>query len=267
MSQIIKTGTKLSIEDANNLVLENQGWAESIAKSVARAWGLDWRLDGLDGAAMEALIFCARRFEPERGVPFKGYARKRIHESASEQARKSKGWQKGILGGSKDDNRARDISTELLNVYPELRLGELPMDNWDSSEGNVRAAIRQLLIGASLIATRHSIHSALPDELVDIKRVIEALSELEPVHQLLLFRVYWEGLSLRSLAAEWDTDGLNVIREHKTVVDYLHKQLSLGKQFLQRPKVRPGLKEKSNQLKKESTEGPFTQLLNGDLRS
>jgi len=66
---------RLSQEEANNLVVEHHGWAESIARSVARAWNLDWRLDGLDGAAMEALIFCSRRFDPGRGIPFKGYAR------------------------------------------------------------------------------------------------------------------------------------------------------------------------------------------------
>jgi hypothetical protein len=41
----------LSEEDANALVIEHQGWAESIARAVARGWNMDWRLDGLDGAA------------------------------------------------------------------------------------------------------------------------------------------------------------------------------------------------------------------------
>ncbi|MCB0333257.1 MAG: hypothetical protein KDD55_07135, partial [Bdellovibrionales bacterium] len=62
----------LSLDEANELVLEHRGWAESIARSVARAWNLDWQMDGLDGAAMEALIFCSRRYSPDRGVPFRG---------------------------------------------------------------------------------------------------------------------------------------------------------------------------------------------------
>ena len=41
------------------MLQDHYGWAESIARAVARAWNLDWRLDGLDGAAMEALIFCS----------------------------------------------------------------------------------------------------------------------------------------------------------------------------------------------------------------
>src|SRR5262245_28432393 len=97
----------LSIEEADQLVLEHQGWAESIARSVARAWNMDWRLDGLDGAAMEALIFCARRFDPARGVPFRGYARKRIHEASTDAARKSRGWRKGLGTTSKSEQQAR----------------------------------------------------------------------------------------------------------------------------------------------------------------
>ena len=51
-----------SDELVNRLVQEHMGWATSIAKAVARAWNMDWQLDGLDGGAYEALLFCARRF-------------------------------------------------------------------------------------------------------------------------------------------------------------------------------------------------------------
>src|SRR5262245_11688360 len=115
----------LSLEEANSLVVEHQGWAESIARSVARAWNMDWRLDGLDGAALEALIFCARRFEPARGVPFKGYARKRIHEASTEAARKCRTWKKSLTSSTQDD-ASREISLELLQIFPGLRSGRLP---------------------------------------------------------------------------------------------------------------------------------------------
>ena len=81
------------------LVEENAGWAASIARSVARAWNMDWQLDGLDGGAYEGLLFCARRYDPTLGVPFRAYARRRIHEASTEEARKSKNWKKGV--GSK----------------------------------------------------------------------------------------------------------------------------------------------------------------------
>ncbi len=256
----------LSVDEANALVVEHQGWAESIARSVARAWNLDWRLDGLDGAAMEALIFCSRRFKASFGVPFKGYARKRVHEASTEAAKKSRGWRKQSPQ-AKQEQQSREISAQLISVYPELREGQLPggFDEDHSSSGDSggdqRGAIRQLLIGASLLAAKQISDSPAPDEMLDYKRMVTALMALEPVHQLLLWKVYWEGLSLRTVAADWDTDGLNVIREHKAIVEYLYKHLSLGKQFLTTPKVRPGLKEKASEMKKHGETGPFSEIV------
>lgn len=263
--ETLEDGT-ISVEEANQMVIEHQGWAESIARSVARAWGMDWRLDGLDGAAMEALIFCSRRYKPGMGVPFRGYARKRIHEASTDAAKKSRGWRRG---GTKSETRAREVSAQLFNIFPELREGSLPLVEGDSSDGgggdesNTRGAIRQLLVGATLIATRHGLDGAQPDEMLDYKRMVMVLGELEPVHQVLMWKIYWEGLSLRTLASEWDTDGLNVIREHKALIEYLYKNLSLGKQFLNKPKVRPGLREIALRLKRDGEPGQFTNLMRG----
>jgi DNA-directed RNA polymerase specialized sigma subunit len=249
---------KLSIDDANELVLEHQGWAESIARSVARAWNMDWQLDGLDGAAMEALIFCARRYQPNRGVPFKGYARRRIHEASTEAARKSKGWQRSLAAMDSAERRARDISADLFQVFPELRSGELPSSGDD--QGDMRGAVRQLLVGAALLSARESEEQATPEELMDYKRMIKIVSTMEEVHQLLVWKVYWEGISLRKVATEWETDGLNVIREHKVILLYLHKSLAVGRGVLTRPKIRPGLRPVASALKKKGVKSPFGKL-------
>ena len=252
-------GKTLSQEEANALVIEHQGWAESIARAVARAWNMDWKMDGLDGAAMEALIFCSRRFDPARGIPFKGYARKRIHEASTEQARKSKGWRKGM--GSNIDERARELSGELLNVFPNLREGNLNYaDDGRGDDGEIRSAVRELLVGASVLALRQCSDSPLPDDLVDYKRVVGLMAKLEPVHQLLMYKVYWDGLSLRTVASEWDTDGLNVMREHKVLLAYLGKSINTARSS-NTPKVRPGLKSMALKLKKEGTSGPFTDVI------
>lgn len=250
----------LSIEEANKLVMEHQGWGESIARSVARAWNLDWQLDGLDGAAMEALIFCSRRFKASLGVPFRGYARKRIHEASTEAAKKSRGWRKA-KPTNPGEQRSREISAELLQIFPELREGQLPQTDHDEGGGDQRHAVRQLLIGASIVASKQISDSPAPDEMLDYKRMVTILKNLEPVHQLLMWKVYWDGLSLRNVAAEWKTDGLNVIREHKAIVEYLYKELALGKDFLSIPKVRPGLKDKAIEMKKRNDKGPFTEII------
>ena len=249
---------KLTEEEANVVILEFRGWAESIARSVARAWNMDWQLDGLDGAAMEALIFCARRFQPDRGVPFKGYARKRIHEASSEAARKSRGWKRGIGTSSKAEQASREISAELFHVFPELREGQMPL-NEDGSE-DMRSSVRQLLVGASIVAAKQGLTEVLPDELLDYKRMITEIASLEPIHQLILWKTYWEGSSMRTVATEWETDELNVIREHKVLLAYLQKSLSKAKDN-KVPKVRPGLKDISIRLKSENIDGPFTKFL------
>jgi DNA-directed RNA polymerase specialized sigma subunit len=249
----------LSLEDANALVLEHQGWAESIARSVARAWNLDWRLDGLDGAAMEALIFCARRFQPARGVPFRGYARKRIHEASTDAAKKSRGWRRST--GSKTEHQAREISAELLNVFPELRSGQLPYGEISGDElEDTRGALRNLLVGASIVAAKQGIATALPDEMMDYKKMIRLIAELEPVHQTLLWEVYWEGNSMRTVAANWDVDELSVIREHKTLLAHLQKGFSKSASP-PKLKVRPALRSVDGRLKSKHEQAPFTQFV------
>lgn len=249
----------LPVEEADQLALEHQGWAESIARSVARAWNMDWRLDGLDGAAMEALLFCARRFDPSRGIPFRGYARKRIHEASTDAARKSRGWKRGLQNPSSEEHRARELSNELFNVFPELRSGELPMVEEGSDSGEVRGAIRQLLVGASIIAAKQSA-IAQPDDLVDYKRLVELMATLDPVHQILMWRVYWEGESMRTVASEWGIDELNVIREHKVLLGFLMKGIQSGKPS-PAPKVRPGLRQTAAKLKKDKLMGNFSELV------
>lgn len=252
----------LSREDADKLVLEHQDWCEKIARAVARAWNLDWRMDGLDGAALEALIFCARRYQPARGIPFKGYARKRIHEAATEAARNSKGWNRGSGTQARSERLARAVSAELFDVFPELRAGQMPGmgDSTDKGPSGARLAIQQLLVGASVIAAKQGLAAAQPDEMMDFKKMLMLMVDLEPVHQMLMWLLYWEGYSLRGIADHWETDELNVIREHKVLLDYLLKAMTKGK-APDPPRVRPGLKDIANKINQDGHAGRFTELL------
>ncbi len=256
----LSASTRPSIEAANALAIEHSGWAQSIARSVARGWDLDWENDGLDGAAMEALLYCSRRFDETRGVPFRGYARRRIHEAATEQARRSKGWRKGGASTTTIDDQARELSHELLAIFPEIRTGEIVSEDFDSPEGATRASIRELLMGAALLATKDSPETLTLEDSVDLKRLIRAISGLEPVHQIILWKVYWEGLSLRGLAEEWDVDGLSIIREHKMILEHLCRTVQAGKQPLARPKIRPGLRTLSEGVKVKGFSSPFSSL-------
>jgi DNA-directed RNA polymerase specialized sigma subunit len=255
----IEQGYFLTEEEANLLVIEHQGWAESVARAVARAWSLDWRLDGLDGAALEALIFCSRRFNPRRGVPFRGYSRRRIHEAATEAARRSRGWRRGFIGG---DNNIRELSSELLHIFPELREGRLPTVEVSAAvyKGDRRSSIRQILVGAALLSA-HQLTSIDADEAVDFKSAVSLMATLDPVHQMLLYAIYWEGKSLRRLASEWEIEGLTVIREHRVILDFLGKRISGVKGRIQSPKVRPGLRDVAKRFLPVGSAGPFADLV------
>jgi hypothetical protein len=209
---------------------------------------------------MEAILFCSRRYDPERGIPFKGYARKRIHEASSDAARKSKGWHKAG-SSSKAQQNAREVAVDLIDIFPELRSGHLP----SSGEGDddTRSGIRQLLVGATMLSARQGIEGADPDDVLDIKKTVRLMATLEAIHQIILWRIYWETESMRSIASSWETDELNVIREHKALLAFLHSSIARGKTT--KPlRVRPGLKEISMKLKKKDPKGPFLKMLSGE---
>jgi len=245
----------------SKLVDDHMGWATSIAKSVARSWNMDWQLDGLDGGAYEGLLFCAKRFDPSRGVPFRGYARRRIHEGCTEEARKSKAWQRGTGSDAPGEQEAREVSAKLFDVFPELRTGILPGTDADGSIPSIRSSIRTLLAGASLIAAFQESGSENPEIALEYKELVGVLSALDAVHQEILWAVYYRDQSMRGLADEWSVDDLSVIREHKEILAYLCSHLEHSSGPLPKPpKVRRGLRTVAQRVKKEQSIGPFSRL-------
>lgn len=243
------------------IIEDNLGWATSIAKSVARSWNMDWQLDGLDGGAYEGLLFCARRYDPERGVPFRAYARKRIHEAATQEARKSKSWQQGVGANTQAEQEAREISAKLFEIFPELREGMLPIEG-EPTEETMRSSVRHLLTGASLIAAFKEAGIHNQEAAVEYKEMLTVMAKLDPVHQAIIWAVYWQGQSMRSLAEEWGLDDLSVIREHKEILEHLCETIEAGSKKTHKPlKVRRGLKNLSLELKKKKDLGAFVQFL------
>lgn len=256
-----------SDELVNQLVQDHLGWATSIAKSVARAWNLDWQIDGLDGGAYEGLLFCARRYDPSMGVPFRGYARRRIHEACTEEARKSKSWQQSTGGEDTEaELEARELSAKIFDIFPELREGFLPSSkNASDEESGMKNSIKQLLTGASLIASFQDSASENQENLIDQKRVVEIIAELEPVHQDIIWAIYYQGQSMRALAEAWGLDDLAIIREHKEIISHLSERFSenRNKPSSSSLKVRRGLRTKALDLKKKKESGSFSKMLSG----
>lgn len=258
-----------SKELIDEIVQDHMGWAVSIAKNVARAWGLDWQIDGLDGGAYEALVFCAGRFDPAVGVPFRGYARRRIHESCTEEAKKSKAWAQSTGEcDSEVDAEARELSAKIFDLFPELRDGFLPAgaQQGGDEDSGMKGSIKQLITGASLISAFNESTTENQENLVDHKRLVELLSTLEPVHQEILWSIYYQGLSMRAVADLWGLDDLAVIREHKEIIDFLSKKMGdIKDPSIGELKVRRGLRTKSIDMKKKKAKGTFSEMLTGAL--
>lgn len=259
-AEIYKQFKAGSEELVARLVEDHLGWSSSIARSVARAWNMDWQLDGLDGGAYEALLFCARRYDPAMNVPFRAYARRRIHESSTEEARKSKSWQRGTGSGSEEQIAAREISAKLFDVFPELREGHLPFADGEGEEG-LRGSIRQLLASASMLATLPEGGNVTPETVAQYRQILTVVAELESVHQQIVWAVYWNGQSMRNLAEEWKIDELAVIREHKEILGYVSSRLSAPKgRLIRKLKVRPGLRAVQMELRKKPDAAPFARF-------
>lgn len=251
-----------SEELVNQLVQDHMGWATSIAKSVARAWNMDWQLDGLDGGAFEALLFCARRFDPARGVPFRGYARRRIHEASTQEARNSKTWQRGTGAKDEVEREARELSSKLFDLFPELREGLLPAGGDEETVGTMRSSIRQLLAGASMVAAFSNAGTDNPEIAMEFKQLITVLGELEPVHQEIIWAIYYKGQSMRALAEEWQIDDLSVIREHKVILNHLSEVMERGRKAAKISlKIRRGLRPIAQKLRKQNEKGVFSKFV------
>ncbi|MCC6220778.1 MAG: hypothetical protein IT291_06020 [Deltaproteobacteria bacterium] len=245
----------------DRLIAENMGWATSIARSVARSWNLDWQLDGLDGGAYEGLIFCARRFDPTLGIPFRAYARKRVHEAATEEARKSKSWQRGVGANTQADQDAREISARLFEIFPELREGLLPSGTEEGDGDSMRLSVRQLLASAGMIATACELGQDNPERVFEYKQMLQVISELDPVHQGIIWGLYYCGQSMRALAKDWNIDELTIIREHKELLHYVHSRLSDPRKIIKKLKIRPGLRPQAQLMKRKKEISPFARFL------
>ena len=74
-----------------------------------------------------------------------------------------------------------------------------------------------------------------------------------------MFNVYWQGMSLRAVAAEWGTDELAVIREHKSILEHL-LDLANGKPIEKKLKVRRALRPVAMKMRDEDNEAPFQRF-------
>lgn len=247
--------------EVENLILENKKWAEVVAYSVAKAWRLDAEVDGLVSASYEALVECAHRFDPSRGIPFRAYARRRVHEAACDAARQTKAWKEGQVFSGSIEAKARATAYELIKRFPELRDGRISLDT-----NSLRGSVRQMILGATVIYMKEMHEAEERKDFTEYGKLISAITKLDKVHQWLIWKIYWEGHSLRGLAALWNADPLTIIREHQVILGFLSSILGQGASKSTPPKVRPSLRKVIADLNLEAIPSPFEEFANSFCR-
>ncbi|MCC6932972.1 MAG: hypothetical protein IT292_06930 [Deltaproteobacteria bacterium] len=242
------------------IVADHQGWSISIAKCIAKAWNMDWQLDGLDGAAFEALIYCAKRFDNKMGIPFRGYAHRRIHEACAAEARQCKRWQYGTNEMSQIECDAREVAFRLFELFPELRDGLLPIEqpeNESLTENTLRGSIKHLLASASLLTSFQKTSTDNPEYAVEFRRMFQIIANMDAIHQMILWLIYWQGQSMRAVASDWGLDELAIIREHQSIIEYVSNRMTESRKAKPVPlKIRPKLRK----LKIDETNLPFSRF-------
>ncbi|MCS6893613.1 MAG: hypothetical protein NZO16_03490, partial [Deltaproteobacteria bacterium] len=175
-------------------------------------------------------------------------------------ARSTKAWKEGQVFSGSIEAKARSTAYELIKRFPELRDGGIPSD---SNFNSLRSSVRQLLLGATIIHMKEQHESEDRFDFTDYNRLVTLVAGLEKIHQWIIWKVYWEGYSLRGLASEWHIDPLTVIREHQVILNYLMAAFQQADNDirLKPPKVRPSLKKGFETLKIKHDPSPFEEFL------
>jgi len=206
--------------DLEALVEEYQGLALALARRMYRRGE---PLDELRQVALEALVRVLQSFEPERGVPFVGYATPSILGRLKRHYR-DQGWSIRI---GRDDQRLHQASVEARAELQGQR-GREPSDAEVGERlGRSLAELRAADLAVQARTTRSldlatpdggSLHDRLGDDddrlqltehRVDLQR---AVAHLDRRACELLYLYYWRRLSQAAIAERYGTNQMQVSR-------------------------------------------------------
>jgi hypothetical protein len=172
-------------------------WEAARASAEAGLWGparLIAFQDGVEIALTDADAACwAEAMAQRRGLNSLGdlalclrlavifyRSRRTLKLPRLRLARKSKGWARAASNRPAAEVKARELSAELYGVFPELRDGQLPIyESSGNDDADARTAIRELLMGASLVVTKEAIATGLTVKELGVKKKLLEGEELE----------------------------------------------------------------------------------------
>ncbi len=227
----------LSIE---SLVRDNIDLAPTIARQLIRELNLPSGLQGdLESAGREGLLTAARRFEPERGVPFRRYANHRIRGSMLDAVRRESRLPRRAYERLQMLAAALPLNEQASEDLAAPPAPGAPLPDADARLaehlGNLATAMAMGLL-AQPVQSEEGLASYDPAPLADeqIERaetrqqVLEALEDLTEQERTLVRRHYFEGERFDHVASELGLSKSWASRLHTRAVGRLTKRLREG---------------------------------------
>lgn len=126
------------------------------------------------------------------------------------------------------NGKKEEVSKEVYTEYWKLKNRENYLKRQDAKFG--------LLPFSSFDQDGHFIEN-IPDESVDVEKIVEtklriedlynALSKLNKEERKIIDALYFEDKSIRELARESNTNPMKISRKHKSILDKIRKFLSV----------------------------------------
>lgn len=226
-----------SLAARESLFAMHADFARSIARRHHRQHG-SGRLDivELRQLAYAGLLEAMERFDPTRGIPFRGFAARRIagsildgiskmderSEQLSWRQRVRRDRMQSLMHDDKADEKAQDPLATLVDLAVGLALGFM-------LEGTGMIALPDADILHAVGPQRNAYESAAWNEMVGrLKTEITTLSDRE---QLVLRHHYADGLAFDTLAELLNLSKARVSQIHRGALERLRKRLSVQGHF------------------------------------
>lgn len=203
-----------------------------IARQLTKVLKGAVHFDDLLSAGHEGLLDAARRFEPHRGVPFRGYASIRIRGAMLDAVRRGAALPRRAFQRLSDLQAANDAAQGLLEqrtLHPDAEGAELALDQQVAALATACvASTLRAHAGATAHEQSRADHDTPEDQYARVElfqRLNEAVTALAPPLDRIVQLYYFEGRTLAAIGEELVLERSWVGRLHTHALSELTKRL------------------------------------------
>ena len=222
---------------ANSLTAAQRAMVERHLPLVAKiAKGQHWRLfrldrDDLIGAGQIGLIQAAQRYQPDNGIPFRGFAYYRIRGAMLDLARKSDRPWRRRAHALKTLEATHDLLQQAYASHQRQQVlsMEARVAKANDVVGRATAALAMAHYATDEVHLAAGADEEIPDNAVIRQqlgiKLRQALDRMEALDRALIEAVYFENLSMTQYAARIGVNASTVSRRHARLMQSLAAML------------------------------------------